>query len=441
MISFIRNEFKNVMTLYYLMKLDKKVPQDNIRNKKRQDKKVHSMMKRAYKIPFYRERFLKNGLTPDDFHSAEDLVKFPILYRAELREWMKKELADNPEKSKNWRIFSTSGSSGVPLKFAITQRENACYNANWIRVLMFTGYKPFTGKMLSFLTTHAHVDPKKGDSWIQKLGILRRRVVPEHEYAGEKMRDLIALVNDYEPDMLCFRKNVLVRMVLYAKKHGIEIYKPKTYTPVSEMVDEATKRLLLETYGEGLMDAYGSNETGSCAVKLPGKDTFYVCADTHVINLVDENDKLTDDGRAIITTLYKRDFPIINYEVGDLMTSETVDGLRFIKTIKGRTNDLVQHADGKQTSAAELYKIPNGIVGISQFRYIQNAINEIDVLLVKDPLSDEYTVEEIEEFFNRKFDELFGYHEFDLNFKWMDVIPPDENGKMRCFICNVKQDS
>lgn len=437
MISFIKNEFKNIMTLYYLIKLDKSIPENNLKNKQRQNRKIHRMMKRAYKIPFYRQRFDDNNLTPNDFHSAEDLAKFPILNRAELKLWMQNEIKKNPDKVKNWRIFSTSGSSGVPLKFAITQRENACYNANWIRVLMFSGYKPFTGKMLSFLTTHAHVDPKKGDSWIQKLGILRRKVVPEHLYAGEGMRDLIQLVNDYRPDMICFRKNVLVRMALYAKKHDLEVFKPKVYTPVSEMVDEATKRLLLETYGDGLMDAYGCNETGSCAVKIPGSDKFYVCNDTHVINLVNENGELVDDGRAIITTLYKRDFPIINYEVGDLMTSETVDGLRYIKTIKGRINDMVMHADGKQTSATELYKIPNGIVGISQFRYVQNAIDEIDVLLVKDPLDDENSIEKIEEFFNRKFDELYGYHEFDLNFKWMDVIPPDENGKMRCFVCNI----
>ena len=36
-----------------------------------------------------------------------------------------------------------------------------------------------------------------------------------------------------------------------------------------EMVDEMTRKLLLETYGPGLMDAYGCNETGSCAVRLP----------------------------------------------------------------------------------------------------------------------------------------------------------------------------
>lgn len=436
--SFIKNEFRNVMTLYYLLKLDKKIPADNIKNKKRQDKRVHKTMKRAYKIPFYRQRFIDNGLTPDDFHCADDLVKFPILNRTELREWMNKELENNPEKSKNWKIFSTSGSTGVPLKFMMTQRETACYNANWIRVLMFAGYKPFTGKMLSFLTTHSKVDPKKGDSWIQKLGILRRRIVPEHLYVGEGMRDLIQLVNDYEPDLLCFRKNVLVRMALYAKKNDMKIFQPKIYTPVSEMVDEMTKRLLLETFGDGLFDAYGCNETGSCIIKVPGADKYYVCSDTHVLNLVDEDNNPVDNGRAILTTLYKRDFPMINYEVGDYMSAETIDGIKYVNSIIGRTNDLVKHANGAETSAAELYKIPNGITGISQFRYIQTAIDKIEILLVRDTMNEKYSKKEIEEFFEKKMEELYGYPEYKLEFKWMDVIPPDQNGKMRCFICNVE---
>ncbi len=82
---------------------------------------------------------------------------------------MQKELEDNPGKRDNWEIFSTSGSSGIPLKFMLTNREAACMNANWIRVTMFTGYKPFTEKMITFLTTHSKVDPDKGDSFIQKL--------------------------------------------------------------------------------------------------------------------------------------------------------------------------------------------------------------------------------------------------------------------------------
>ena len=432
-------EWKNLMTMYYLMKLDRRVPQDHQKIRARQGKKIHKLMKRAYDIPFYRKRFEECGCTPDDFRSAEDLAKFPIMTRAELREWMQKELEGYSEEDGTLEIFKTSGSSGIPLRFCMSVREAACMNANWIRVTMFAGYHPLRGKMLSFLTTHSHVDPEKGDSFIQKLGFFRRKVVPEHLYVGEGMKDLIELINSYKPEMIAFRKNVLVRLAVYAKNHGMTIYKPKVYTPVSEMVDDITRRLLLETFGDGLFDAYGCNETGSCAVRLPGSDNYYIYSDTHVLNLVDEDGKFSDtEGRVIATTLYKFDYPIINYEVGDRATSETIEGVRYLKRIMGRTNDMVKHANGTETSATELMKIPNGITGISQFRYVQNSMDEISILLVEDPGDTSHSREEIEAFFTKKVEELYGYPEYHLNFCWMDEIPPDQNGKMRCFICEVK---
>ena len=433
------SERKNLMTLFYLAKLDRKVPTDTARIHRRQGKKIHKVMKRAYEIPFYRERFEACGLSPDDFHSAEDLARFPVMTRADLRSWMQDVLKDYDEASDELEIFKTSGSSGIPLRFCLSHREAACMNANWIRVTMFAGYHPLRGKMLSFLTTHSHVDPEKGDSFVQKLGFFRRKVVPEHLYVGEGMRDLIELINDYKPQMIAFRKNVLVRLAVYAKNHGMKIWQPKVYTPVSEMVDEITRRLLLDTFGPGLFDAYGCNETGSCAVRLPGSDEYYIYSDTHVLNLIDDDGCLSDEGSVIATTLYKFDYPIINYEVGDKAVSETRDGVRYLKQIKGRTNDLVQHANGTETSATELMKIPNGITGISQFRYVQESLDEISILLVKDPGDTRYSKEDIEEFFAKKVEDLYGYPEYRLNFCWMDEIPPDENGKMRCFICKVKK--
>ena len=120
----LKKEFKNVMTLYYLMKLDKKVPTDHKKIKARQNRLVYKTMKRAYDhVPFYREKFEANGLTPDDFHSAEDLVKFPVMDRAELRKWMQEEFDAHPDKVKDWVVYATSGSSGVPLKFILRERK------------------------------------------------------------------------------------------------------------------------------------------------------------------------------------------------------------------------------------------------------------------------------------------------------------------------------
>ena len=190
------SELKNLMTLYYLGKLDRKVPTDAPRIRSRQGKKIHKLMKKAYTIPFYRERFEACGCTPDDFHSAEDLAKFPVMTRADLRSWMQEVLKDYDEASGQLEIFKTSGSSGIPLRFCLSHREAACMNANWIRVTMFAGYHPLRGKMLSFLTTHSHVDPEKGDSFIQKLGFFRRKVVPEHLYVGERTDQRLQAADD-----------------------------------------------------------------------------------------------------------------------------------------------------------------------------------------------------------------------------------------------------
>ncbi len=431
-------KMKNIMTFGYLMKLDKKIPQDLDKIKRKQDRNVHRLMKSAYDIPFYREKFESVGLTPDDFHSAEDLAKFPTTNRAEVRTWMEKIIAEDPEAYDKWEIFTTSGSSGDPLKFFQTARETACLNANWIRVLMFAGYKPFTGKMYSFKTSHRSLDEKKGDSWVQKLGILRRKVVPEDNCVGEGIREIINDINEYKPDLLSFRRNCLVRMALFAQRNDLEIHRPDIFVPVSEMVDDMTRTILKETFGDGLMDAYGSSETGSCIVQVPGADRYYICNDTHVVNLYDDDGHLADEGKVVITTLLKRDFPFINYDIGDRATSVTEKGVRFITSIQGRVNDFVKHESGIDSSAYFLRKIPNGITGIAQFRYIQESYHDIHVQLVRDLKNNDHTQEEIEKYFLERVDSKYG-DEFNITFEWLDVIPPDENGKMRCFVCKVDQ--
>lgn len=104
--------------------------------------------------------------------------------------------------------------------------------------------------------------------------------------------------------------------------------------------------------------------------------------------------------------------------------------------IHGRLNDTVKHENGEDTSVLELRKIPNGITGIAQFRYVQESYHDLRVELVRDPQDTTYTEREIETFFQKQLTDLYGA-EFRIQIKWLDVIPPDPNGKLRCFVCNV----
>ncbi len=432
----LQKKLGNLATLGYLLILDKDFSKSRSKIKKKQNRNIHKLMKSAYEIPFYRKRFDENHLTPDDFHCSEDLVRFPILTKAELREWMKELYDSNPDRRDSWDATSTSGSTGVPLKLYQSQREHACANASWIRTLMTFGYNPFFGKMVSFESSY-RTEKKKRDSVVQKLGILQRRILSERRCTDEGMPDVIRELNEYAPDLICLRKNCIVRIALYAQKHNLTIRHPKWYIPVSEMVDEVTRSILEKTFGPGLTDCYGCDETGSCLVKRPGNDYYDACNDTHVVNIYDDQNRLADNGKVILTALYKHDFPIINYEVGDIASSYTKEGIRYVTKIQGRLNDTVKHENGDETSVLELRKIPNGITGIAQFRYVQDSYHDLRIELVRDPKDTTYSDQEISDFFLKRLKELYG-EEFRIEVRWLDVIPPDPNGKLRCFVCNVK---
>lgn len=434
----IQKKLTNLSTFYYLLRLNKDLSADPVKLKRKQNKNIQKLMKAAYQIPFYRERFDACHLTPDDFHCSEDLVKFPVLTKAELRAWMKELYDTHPDTRDSWDATSTSGSTGVPLTLYQSQREHACTNANWIRVLMSLGYHPFTGKMITFESSYRK-EQKKHDSILQRFGILQRRKLSETRCTPEGMADVIEELNTYRPDLICLRKNCIVRIALYAQEHGLTIHQPKWYIPVSEMVDEMTRSTLEKTFGSGLADAYGSDETGSCIIKAPGKDYYDICNDTHVVNIYNDQNQLANDGRVIITPLFKTDFPLINYDIGDTASSYTDRGIRYVTSIHGRLNDLILHEDGTQTSALELRKISNGITGLAQFRFIQETYHTMRVELVRDPVDSTYSKEEITQYFLTKLAELY-QDEFQFRIEWLDVIPPDPNGKLRCFVCQIPKE-
>ena len=148
----LQKKMGNVFLLLDLTKMTKKIPRNFSRVMDTQSRRLQKLMKKAYKIPFYRERFDAAGVKPEDIKTADDLVKLPVLTKDELREWMAKEI-QNP-KYKNWIVDTTSGSTGKPLSILFSPREKTYMRANWFRVMMVAGYNPFFGKTMSRINAH-----------------------------------------------------------------------------------------------------------------------------------------------------------------------------------------------------------------------------------------------------------------------------------------------
>lgn len=423
---------KKLMNLYLFLDLSKmvhKIPKNFSKVMRMQNERVQTLVKRAYEIPFYKERFDKAGVKPEDIRTGDDLTKLPVLTKDELREWMG-SLKDKPE-YKDWICDTTSGSTGKPVSILFSPREKAYMKANWFRAMQVAGYNPITGKTMSRINAH---DENAGgrDTFLQKFGILRHKFL--NQYAPEE--EMIEAINAYKPDWLYMNKTEMMRFVLYANRTGKKVYHPKFYDAISEKVTENDRELFRKVLGPGIIDSYGTAETGAAMIRLPDKDYYVVHNDSFVVNVVDSDGKLARHGRVVITPLYKTDLPLINYEVGDSAVMKVKGGVHFITEVEGRMNDYFRYEDGRVTSFFEVTPVIAHCADILQIRFIQKTYDLIQVEIVRDEKA-KMSEKELEEYLTTSLNKIFK-KPFRIEFEWKKVIPPDKNGKLRMIVCEVK---
>ncbi len=410
-----------------LFKMQTKLPMNEVKAKKTQDKRVRKLVKKAYEIPFYKKRFDSVGIKPEDIKEAKDLAKLPLLTKDELREWMNEE--DKKGIYSDWYHDKTSGSTGNPLMLLISPKEKAYNMANWFRVMLLCGYNPFFGKTMSPVSTHSQSGTQK--TILQKFGILRREFLNNNLPESE----IVEHINSYKPDFLYTNKSTLLKIALYVKNSGAELHKPKWFCPTGEKLDENSKKLLREVFGENLIDSYGTTETGAVLTRFNDNESYITNTDSFAVNIYGDDGKLSDEGKIVITPLYCTDLPIINYVIGDRVKSENIDGTQRITEIQGRMNDYFKHSDGSVTTYFEINKMLGEFDDVIQLRFIQKSFDSVTVQCVKNN-ENNTSKEEIERYLDTELNKRFK-ERINLSFEWMDSIPPDVNGKLRVIVCEV----
>jgi len=430
---FLQKKLMNVYSFFYLVKLmSRKLDSEKIY--KIQNKNIRRLMKRAYKIPFYRKKFDECGLLPKDFNCAEDLLKFPVLTKQEIRNWIEPEIQKNPEKYKHWICQRTSGSSGNPLMTCVTPKENAVFNANWLRILMKNGLHPFGDKTLALKANAVN-----SDGIVQKLGLFRRKAI-EYSADGEAFYNTFMA---YQPECVYAHRSKLLEMILYAEKNNLPLYQPKIYCSISELLTPSAAAKMQSVLGEGLISSYGSIEVGACTYTKKGNtEKHYITSDTHVVNLVDDNNCFANEGRLVITNLFVKKFPIINYDIQDGATGFTEDNVRYIQRINGRANDWVKTPSGAVYNFCNFslrFRYLINLIEILQFRVEQFALDDIRLYLVKNQEYRDVPNEELEEKIMTEFKELFKEESSILTIEWKEELPPDPNGKLRVIVNHIKE--
>ena len=428
-ISINKDKLFNLYCLYYLYKMWKYDHMDINARQIISKKKLDKIVKLCYKHPIYNGLFKAKGINDSNLCSKE-LCELPSLSKEMYREWMNNELANNSN-IHQYKFTHTSGSTGIPTTNIFSVKEYAHhYMADffcWVK----GGYNPFLGKSL----TRQPGDSAVGQGTIiQKLGLLRRNVFNTHWNRNQ----IISLINDYKPDFILANSSELLYIAQYIIENNLEIIPPQFFCPTGENIDGRTEAILKSVYGEGLINIYGGTEMADFAVKIPGDNKYEILEDLVSVCIRRDDGNITYEGEGsiLVTPLFRKTFPLLNYELGDRVKIEIINGRKYITKIYGRKNDTFVWKNGEETIYKQLEEINCELKGIFQIRFIQNSIEMVTIQVVKD-IRSKYPQSSLEEYLHDLYDKLFPPY-VDVEIEWCKKFPPEANGKTRNMISLIK---
>jgi len=356
-------------------------------NIKRSPKEIKKIQWRMFKkilahayndVPFYRERFQKAGITPDNIQSRKDIKKIPITTKEELRNAGNKIFAKGYSKD-NCNSSKTTGSTGLPFTSYFDKKSwNLLKISSKLRARRLCGLK-YGSKIVNIETyNNQEIKQLNNRSWYyDKLIKLRYLSI------FEDIEQHIEFYNAFKPDALYGLTSYFLQLGRYMHENGIKWNSQKLIFTSGEMLDIPTKNKLQKIFGPHIYDIYGTTELKEVSWECPKHEGHHINEDLYLVEFID-NDANIDEGEIVITSLVHHAMPLIRYSVGDrgqALNKYCSCGLPFalMSPSQGREVDYFILPNTQLISPYTLTMAMQPIEGILQFKIIQHTKTCVEV--------------------------------------------------------------
>lgn len=320
------------------------LPQEEL--KKLQLKRLKEILKRIEANPFYFEKI--KGLRSNDVTSVEDIAKFPLMTKNDLRDGYPYKYSC-AEPASFLRMHMSSGTTGTPIINPMTSHDlrqwgdimARCYCAAGLTKTDVIQITPSFGLFNGGFGFHYGAEA---------LGSM---VIPIG--AGRSLLQL-KFLKDFNVTAITAIASYPLRLIEVADKEGFNFRDTGLKVGIfgSEVWSDEIRRRIEEQMGIETFDIIGMTETGGVGLGIDCKahDGIHVWEDDFLIEIIDpETGSPVPDGKEgemIVTTLNREGLPLIRYRTRDITSiisrqpcSCGRTSLR-INRLKGRNDDMLK---------------------------------------------------------------------------------------------------
>lgn len=385
--------------------------------------------------PYYKE--ILSGI--ENVRDIKNISKIPILTKELLRKNIKRIVVETNQKLEKDKTGGTTGKSLEVYNFPRNSQERFAFLDDFrSRFGYELGKKTawFSGKTL--LTDR---DIKKNRFWktdpVHQVRYYSTFHIKE-EYLKYFVEDLIK----FQPEYFVGFPSSMLEIARYGLRNNYDFPKGvvKAMFPTAEKVTAETRQTLESFFHTRVYDQYASSEGAPFIFECVNRK-LHLELQSGVFEVLDENDQPAQSGRLVVTSFTNEGTPLIRYDIEDsiIMEDENVhcdcgNHNPLVKEILGRIDDYVYSPENGKINLGNVSNTLKDTKGIIQFQVIQDEIDKINILVVKDDR--EYN-QKVEEKFLHNWRERVG-NQMKIEISYVNEIPTEPSGKFRIVKNNVK---
>ncbi len=353
--------------------------------------RLQETVKRVYeKVPYYREKMQKAGVTPEDIQSLADLGKLPFTTKQDMRDTYPFGLFA-VEREELVRIHASSGTTGKPTVVGYTRGDLDTWTDCVSRIACMGGASPKDVAQICF--GYGMFTGALGLHYgLENIGAA---IVPSS--TGNSQKQLMYM-QDFKSSLLVATPSYALRLAEVAREMGIDTRKDlfiKTALVGSELLTDAMRAEMHAAWGEdvqittnyGMSELMGPGVSGECLEHCG----LHINEDYFLPEIIDSQTgevlPAGEKGELVITCIKKEGLPLIRYRTKDITR------LFYEPCACGRTTCRMENLSGRSD---DMLKIRGVNVFPGQIEEVVLSIPELgphyEIIVEREGYTDKLTV-------------------------------------------------
>jgi phenylacetate-CoA ligase len=388
-------------------------------------------------VPFYKKLVSQGKLDPKKIKGINDLKRFPIITKEEIRETPEDFLSSEIPKNQ-LIVVNTSGTTGKTLKIYIDKNSRRYAYAFFSRLKMWAGIDN-NKKNITFAGRIFIKPDQKEPPFYRKNYIMNNYLFSSYHICNATIGHYVQAIKEINPHFIDSYPSSLYTIAKYMKDNQINGVTPKAIITSSETLFNHQREVIENVFGCKVFDQYGSAEQVAFVSQCEYGE-YHIHPEFGTIEFLNnqwEPAKPGEDANIICTGFTNKAMPLFRYEIGD--TGIFADrkcrcGRNFpiIEKIVGRTDDVIIGKGGKRLE--RLDPVFKGLTSIKEAQIIQEKIDYIILKIVPGNSYQQSDSDIIVKELKKRIS-----HDLVVDVNIVDEIERTQAGKFRAVISKVNQ--